>query len=80
MESSAKTMNVVISKRLRIIIDHYEKSIFSSSKFLCEICCLSRAGTVPRCRFIRSFVGVRKGTYFNMSPPVVAAERIAKTI
>ena len=30
---------------------------------------------VPRCRFIRSLVGVKKGTYFKMSPPVVCGSR-----
>ena len=48
-----------------------------SSQFLLNIS-LSRTGTVPRCKFIRSLVGVRKGTYFNMIPPVVAAEKRAK--
>ena len=29
---------------------------------------------VPLCRFIRSLVGVKKGTYFNIVPPGVPAK------
>ena len=35
---------------------------------------LTQCTTIPLCRFMRSFDGVKKGTYFNMSPPDVAAE------
>ena len=35
---------------------------------------LTQCTTIPLCRFMRSFDGVKKGTYFNMSPPNVAAE------
>ena len=60
--------------------DPFVKYIFPVQSFCLKFVVYLGAGTVPRCRFIRSFVGVRKGTYFNMSPPVVAADRIAKTI
>ena len=45
-------------------------------QFLFDVLC-QRDGLekVPRCRFIRSLVGVKKGTYFKMSPPVVCGSR-----